>query len=174
MWCAAFWLGRYRAGACWKKLTGLWVSATSPVLAGVDRHGDCCGVSCQAIATTSAELYSRPSKLGRSCPLPPVCPARSPPLPGKKKRPPEGGGDGGLGRYLHSQSVQFFPTNPTPWAAAMCLAIPSFRLRAPGRTAALVDLEMPNEDSLEGEQKELTLSRDRVETTGLWSLFPNH
>lgn len=88
MWCAAFWLGRYRAGACWKKLTGLWVSATSPVLAGVDRNSGCCGVSCPSLcklsATTSAELYSNPSKLGCSCPLPPVCPARSPPLPGKK------------------------------------------------------------------------------------------
>lgn len=79
-----------------------------------------------------------------------------------KKRPPEGGGDGGLGRYLHSQSVRFFPTNRTPWAAAMGLAIPSFRLRAPGRRAALVDLEMPNEHSLEWEQKELTMSRERV------------
>lgn len=81
---AAFWPGRYRADACWKTLTGLWVSATSPVVAGAD----CCGVSCPSLcrlsATTSAELYSHPSKLGRSCPLPPVCPARSPPLPGKK------------------------------------------------------------------------------------------
>lgn len=35
-----------------------------------------------------------------------------------------------------------------------------------------MDLEIPNEHSLEEEQEELTMSKEG--TTGLWSLFPNH
>lgn len=175
MWCAAFWPGRYRADACWKKLTGLWVSATSPVVAGADRHSDCCGVSCPSLcklsATTSAELYSHPSKLGRSCPLPPVCPARSPPLPGKKATAR------GRGRWrvreVFTFSVQFFLPTPHPgpqqWAWLSPASLGA-RFRAPGRRAAPVDLEMPNEHSLEGEQKELTMSRERMDNWPLVSV----
>lgn len=92
-----------KAPQCGARLSGK--GATGPVPAG--RSSQACGsapprqcllvliatvtavvfpaqASAELSATTSAELYSHPSKLGRSCPLPPVCPARSPPLPGKK------------------------------------------------------------------------------------------
>lgn len=36
-------------GATGLMLTGLRVSATSPVLAGADLHSDCCGVSCPSL-----------------------------------------------------------------------------------------------------------------------------
>lgn len=74
VYCAAFWPGRYRADACRKRLSGLRVSATSPVLADADRHSDCCGVSCPSLcepsATTPAEPHSlTPPNLASAAPF---------------------------------------------------------------------------------------------------------
>lgn len=114
VYCAAFWTERYRADACGKRLAGLRVRATSPVLADADRHSDCCGVSClcEPSATTPAEphLTSHLSKLGLSCPLlQPVCPSRSPSLSGEKSDRQREGEMEGLGGTLQSQSTLSYP-----------------------------------------------------------------
>lgn len=176
VWCAAFWPGRYRSDACGKRFAGLRVSTPHQCLLVLIAIVTAVVFPAQASASHQQPLQQShtltPPNLASAAPFR-QCALLGLHLFQGKKRPPEGGGDGGFGREF-TFSVQVILPIPRPgpqhWAWLLPASLRA-RLMAPGRRAAPVDLEMPNEHSLDGEQDELTMSREQ--TTRLCSLFPN-
>lgn len=107
--CGASWPGRYRADACRKRLAGLRVSATSPVLAGADRHSVSCPRLCEQSTTTPAEPYSlTPPDLASAAPFRQCALLGLNLFQGKNHRQREGEMEG-LEGTLQSQSNLSYP-----------------------------------------------------------------